>query len=164
MSWYLLIKFLHIIAATITIGGIFSRQLVRGIAKKSAGLTEVASLTAAALRMDRMLIIPSSNVMVLMGIALAVIQKWPLFGFLQGSSQNWLLVSNLLFIVIMAVIFVVIVPHNKKVENTLQIALAKRQVTAELMRDLDNNANNLAHHAEEFLILIVAGLMVFKPF
>jgi len=34
MSWYLVIKYLHIIAVTITTGGMFARQLVRSIAKK----------------------------------------------------------------------------------------------------------------------------------
>jgi uncharacterized membrane protein len=45
MNCYLIVKFLHIIAVTITIGGMFARQLVRGIAKKSDDVKTVASLT-----------------------------------------------------------------------------------------------------------------------
>ena len=35
MNIYLIIKFLHILAVTITVGGMFMRQLVHCIAKKS---------------------------------------------------------------------------------------------------------------------------------
>jgi uncharacterized membrane protein len=79
MNWYLIVKFLHIIAVTITIGGMFVRQLVRGFAKKSDEINVVASLTRVAVRIDRVLVIPWSNIMIVMGIILAVMQKWPHF-------------------------------------------------------------------------------------
>lgn len=164
MNWYLTVKFLHITTAMLTIGGIFARQLVRGLAKKSVDVNEVASLTQAALRMDRTLIIPSSNVMVLMGIILAVMQKWPMFGFLQGASQNWLLVSNVLFVIVMGIIFIIVVPHNKRVDAKLQAALTKGNVTPELMAELEERRNKFAHLVEESLLLVVVALMVFKPF
>src|SRR6188474_3390861 len=125
MNWYLIIKFFHILAVTITIGGMFARQLTRSVAKKSDDITTVASLTRLAVRMDRALVIPWSNVMILMGIILAVMQKWPILGFLQGASQNWLLVSNLLLIVMIVLIPAVFIPHNKKVEALIQNALAE---------------------------------------
>ena len=58
MNWYLVIKFLHIVAVTITIGGMFARQLVRGIAKKSDDLKMVVALTQVAIRIDRAMVIP----------------------------------------------------------------------------------------------------------
>ncbi len=36
--------------------------------------------------------------MVLMRIILAIIQRCPIFGFLQGAPQNWRLVSNILHV------------------------------------------------------------------
>ncbi|MDO8753073.1 MAG: DUF2269 family protein, partial [Anaerolineales bacterium] len=101
MNLYLIIKYLHIIAVTLTIGGMFARQLVRGFAKRSDDVNVVASLIRVTMRMDRVLVIPWSNIMIVMGIILAIMQKWPVFGFLQGSSQNWLLVSNTLLIVML---------------------------------------------------------------
>jgi len=44
MNWYLIVKFLHILALTIAIGGMFAHQLVRSIAKKSDKLNNVISL------------------------------------------------------------------------------------------------------------------------
>ena len=96
MNWYLIVKYLHILAVAITIGGMFARQLVRGFAKRSDDIKTVASLTPVALRIDRTMVIPWSSLIFLLGIILALMQQWPIFGFLQGASQNWLLVSNIL--------------------------------------------------------------------
>ena len=164
MNWYLIIKYLHITAVAITIGGMFARQLIRGIALKSDDIKTVASLTHAAVRMDRAMVIPGSNLMILFGIILAVMQKWPIFGFLQGADRNWLLVSNLLLLVMIVLIPVVFIPHNKKVESLLQAALAEGRVTSELSAALNDRRNILAHRAEEAIVLVVAALMVLKPF
>jgi len=90
--------------------------------------------------------------------------KWPIFGFLQGSSQNWLLVSNVLLVIMMILIAVVFVPHNKKVESILQHAPAEGRVTPELTAALDDNRNKISHFIEEVLVFAVAALMVLKPF
>lgn len=164
MNWYLIIKFLHIIAVTITIGGMFARQLVRGFAKKSDDIKLVASLTQVVVRIDRAMVIPWSNIMIFMGIILAVIQKWPVFGFLQGASQNWLLVSNILLIIMLILIPAVFIPHSKKVESILQTALADGHITSELSAAFNDKKNNLAHYVEEIIVIVVVALMVLKPF
>jgi uncharacterized membrane protein len=164
MNWYLIVKFLHILAVTITTGGMFARQLVRGIAKKSDDVKTVASLTQVATRMDRVMVIPWSNAILVMGIILAVMMKWPIFGFLQGSDKNWLLASNILLIIMLSLIPVVFIPHNKKVEALLQTALKEEHVTPELGAALADKKNQVAHHAEEIIVLVIAALMVLKPF
>lgn len=164
MNWYLLIKYFHIIAVTITVGGMFARQLVRGIAQKSEDVNLVASLTHVAVRMDRAMVIPASNLMIVFGVILAVIQKWPIFGFLQGAPQNWLLVSNLLLVIMIVLIPGVFVPHNRKVEALLKSAQQNGRVTPELSAALSDQKNKLAHYAEELIVLAVAALMVLKPF
>jgi len=164
MNWYLVIKYLHITAVVITIGGMFARQLVRGIALKSDDIKSVVSLTHAAVRMDQAMVIPGSNLMILFGIILAVMQKWPILGFLQGADRNWLLVSNLLLIIMIVLIPGVFIPHNKKVEALLEAAQAEGRVTPELSAALDDRRNIMAHRAEEAIVLVVAALMVLKPF
>ena len=164
MNWYLIVKFLHILAVAITVGGMFARQLVRGLAKKSDDIKTVASLTNVAVRIDRAMVIPWSNAILFMGIILAVIQKWPILGFLKGASQNWLLASNILLIIMLALIPTMFIPHNKKVEPILRSALTEGRVTSELSGALDDKKNKLAHHAEEIIVLVIAALMVLKPF
>ena len=164
MNWYLIVKYFHILAVAITLGGMFARQLVRANARKSDDVKVVASLTHLAVRLDRTMVIPWSNIMILMGIVLAVIQKWPIFGFLQGASQNWLFVSNILLIIMVIIIPAVFIPHNRKVEVLLQAALSDGRITPELTAALDNKVNKFGHLAEEAIILVVAALMVLKPF
>ncbi len=164
MNWYLIIKFFHILAVTITIGGMFARQIIRSIARKSDDVKTVATLTHVVTRLDRVMVIPWSNIIFLMGIILAVMQKWPIFGFLQGSSQNWLLVSNILLIIMLVLIPAVFIPHNKKVESILQTALAKGRITSELTAALNDQKNKVAHHVQEIIVLVITALMVLKPF
>jgi hypothetical protein len=102
--------------------------------------------------------------MIVMGIVLAIMLKWPVFGFLQGATQNWLLVSNILLVFMLTAIFAVFIPHNKKVEGLLQSALAEGHITPELSAALADRVNALAHYAEEVIILVIAALMVLKPF
>jgi uncharacterized membrane protein len=164
MNWYLAIKFLHIVAVTITIGGMFARQLVRAYAKKSDDVNVIASLTRVAVRIDRVMVIPWSNIMIVIGIILAVMLKWPIFGFLQGASQNWLLASNLLLLIGLSTVFTVFLPHNRKLEAILQTALAEGRITPELSTALDDKTVKLAHHVEEIAMIAIAALMVLKPF
>jgi len=164
MNWYLIVKYFHILAVAITLGGMFARQLVRANARKSDDVKVVASLTHLAVRLDRTMVIPWSNIMILMGIVLAVIQKWPIFGFLQGASQNWLFVSNILLIIMVIIIPAVFIPHNRKVEVLLQAALSDGRITPQLTSALDDKVNKLGHLGEEAIILVVAALMVLKPF
>lgn len=164
MNWYLIVKYLHILAVAITIGGMLARQLVRGFATRSADVKTVASLTPVAIRVDRIMVIPWSSIILPLGIILALMQQWPIFGFLQGASQNWLLVSNILLIIMLALIPIVFIPHNKKVESLLQTAQAEGRVTPELSAALNDKKNQRAHQAEEIIVLVIAALMVLKPF
>ena len=102
--------------------------------------------------------------MILMGIVLAIMQKWPIFGFLQGATKNWLLVSNILLAIMIVLIPTIFVPHNKKVEALLQSALSNGGVTTELTSALNDKNNQVAHYVEEVIVLAVAALMVLKPF
>lgn len=164
MNWYLIVKYLHIMAVTITTGGMFARQLVRSMAKKSDDVKTVASLTQVAIRIDRVMVIPWSNAILPFGVVLAIMMKWPIFGFLQGADKNWLLVSNILLIIMLSLIPMVFLPHNKKVEGILQTALKEGRVSPELSATLNDQKNKVAHYAEETIVLVIAALMVLKPF
>ena len=164
MNWYNFFKLLHILAVVVMVGGMFARQLVRGIAKKSKDVKVIESLTQIAMRLDRAMVIPGGNFVLVFGVILALMLKWPIFGFLQGASQNWLLVSNILLILTMVLVGAVFIPYNKKLESIIQAALAEGQVTPELTAALNNQTNQLSHYAEEAVVLIIAALMVLKPF
>jgi hypothetical protein len=50
------------------------------------------------------------------------------------------------------------------VVSLLQTALTEGRVTPELSAALNDKKNQVAHHAEEIIILVIAALMVLKPF
>jgi hypothetical protein len=164
MSWIIFVKYLHIIAAMMMIGGGFARQLVRGIARKSDDIHQIAFLTQAAGRIDRLMVIPGSDLVILFGIILAIVLKQPILGFLQGSARNWLLVANLLVIAILVLVFAIFVPSNRRLEPIIQSALAEGSVTPELRDALNDKVVKWAHHFEEAAGIVIVALMVFKPF
>ena len=164
MNWYLAIKFCHIIAVIMMIGGVFARQLLRGVAKKTDEVKLVASLTLVAKRLDTIMVIPGSNATMILGILLALIARLPIFGFLQGASQNWLMGSNILLVSSLVLVFSRFVPYNKKLDPILKAALAEGRITSELRAALDDKNVAIAHHFEEAAILVITALMVLKPF
>lgn len=122
MNWYIVLKFLHIISVIMFVGGLFARQLVRSHAKKTDDIKMFAALNFAAGRIESTLVIPGSAAALVLGIILALIGGVPIFGFLQGGSQNWLLVSNILLIGSLVIVPTVFIPRGKKFDPVLQAA------------------------------------------
>jgi hypothetical protein len=164
MSWYIFVKFLHIFSAIWFVGGLFARQLVRQVARKADDVQLFATLSQAAGKIEAVMVIPGSMAVFLIGVILALIGGYPIFGFLQGASQNWLLVANILLVIAMGLVPTVFVPRGKKFEPVLQSALAEGHVTAELRAAMDDPVVKLAHLYEQVSVIVVVALMVFKPF
>jgi uncharacterized membrane protein len=164
MNWYLVVKFLHIAAVILCVGGIFGRQLVRQSMKKARDIRAFATLDEAAGRIERIMVIPGTSAILVFGIILALMGSMPMLGFLQGASQNWLLVSNVLLLGIMAIVPTILVPRGKKFEPILQEALAQNEITPQLRGAMDDKLVRMAHLYEEAAVIIIAALMVLKPF
>ncbi len=88
---------------------------------------------------------------------------WPVLGFLQGATNNWLLLSKIVVIAILVVVFGIFVPGNRKLEPLIQAAQEQGQVTPELRQALDNKVIKWAHFFEEAAVIAIIALMVFKP-
>lgn len=164
MHWYTVVKFLHIVAVVWGGGGLFARQLLSAQAKKATDIQSLAGFVRAAGKMDTAMVIPGMTAMFLLGIVVALIGGVPILGFLQGASQNWLLAANILLIGIFVLIPTVLVPRSRGFDPILQAAVAKGQITPELRAALDDNAVRLAHWYEEGALIVIAALMVLKPF
>ena len=164
MSWYTFIKFLHVFSAIWFAGGLFARQRVRQVARKAEDVQLFANLSQAAGRIESAMVIPGSMAVFVIGVILALIAGYPILGFLQGASQNWLLVANILLITAMGLVPTVFLPRGKKFEPVLQGALAKGRVTPELRLAMDDPVVKLAHLYEQVAVIVVVALMVLKPF
>jgi uncharacterized membrane protein len=98
MSVYLVIRFLHIVSAILLVGGVFARQLVRQRAKREEDPRSLAEGFRIAEPIEKFMVIPGSFLAVTFGVVLALWSGAPIFGFLQGASHNWLLLSNVLIL------------------------------------------------------------------
>ncbi len=164
MSWYFVIRFLHITSAIVFIGGIFARQLVRSMANKTDDIRIFAALSQAAGQIENFMVIPGNLAVILFGIPLALMTGAPIFGFLQGASRNWLLVSNILLIFGLLMVPLVFVPRGKKFDRVLKEALVEERITPELRAELNDKVIRFLHIAEIVLLVFIVVLMVFKPF
>jgi uncharacterized membrane protein len=164
MSFFLLVRFLHIVSAMWFIGGILARQIVRAYAKRTDDVQRFATLTEAAKRIESTMVIPGNFAVIIFGIILALITGAPILGFLQGTPRNWLLASNILLIIGFFNVPLIFLPHRKKLDLVLNDALAKGQMTPELRLHINDNTVRIAHWFELVAMAVVVFLMVFKPF
>jgi uncharacterized membrane protein len=164
MHWYIVVKLLHIVAVIVCVGGLFARQLVRQYAKTVNDIHLLAALSQASGKIDSAMVIPGMTAIMVFGVFLALIGGSPILGFLQGASQNWLLVANVLLVGILATIPTVLVPRGRKFEPILEAALAKGEITLELRAAMNDIATKLAHWYEEVALIAIVALMVLKPF
>jgi uncharacterized membrane protein len=158
------VKFLHIVAVIVCVGGLFARQIVRRHARKMNDVQLFATFSQAAGKIENAMVIPGMLAILVVGVILALISGFPILGFLQGASQNWLLTANILLIGIMIIIPAVFIPRGKKFEPILQAAIAQGQITDELRSAMDDPVVKLAHWYEEVALIVIVLLMVLKPF
>lgn len=159
-----ILKILHILTAIAMISGVVGREYARRQAHRAADLKIFQELSLLAGRFEDTLVRQGSLLTVLFGVILAVRQDWPIFGFLQGSPINWLLVCNLLLISIILIIIFVFLPRGKVYEELLRDATAKGEITTELSLSFDDPVVRLGHMWELVCLLIIVALMVAKPF
>ena len=164
MNSYLLLKYLHELAAFWFVTGIAGRQLVRHLARCERDVQRFALLTQVAGRFESLMVIPGNLLVIVLGVLLAWCGGWPILGFLQGADANWLLVSNLLLLVGLVLVPLVYVPRGKVFGQALQEALAAGEVTKRLTAILQDPVVKWAHQSEYAALLLILVLMVFKPF
>jgi uncharacterized membrane protein len=163
MFGYLLVRFLHIGSAILLVGGIMARQLARSRTKRAAHPAALVAMFQAADPIERYMVMPGSFGVIVFGVAWALLTGAPLFGFLQGASRNWLLVSNVLVLLIALLVPLVFIPRGKVFDRLLQEAVEQGRITPALRASLDDPVVGLSHGFELAAVLLVFVLMVFKP-
>ena len=165
MNLYLLMKLMHVLAAFWMISGVVGRGLTFWQAGKARDVHAIRALLQISEFCERYAVIPVSVVVLVFGLIITWMQKWPRFGFLQGSPTNWLLVSFLLFVGISAFIAPLgLIARRKERERALDEALAQGTVTLRLLAALHDKVVIWFRIVELIVLLIIIVLMVTKPF
>ena len=165
MNLYLTMKLLHVLAAFWFISGIIGRDFAFWRAGRATNVQAAHALLQISDFFERYAVIPVSMGVFLFGLIITLLQGWPLFGFMQGSSSNWLLVSFLLFLGIsLAIGPLKLVPRRKERERALEEALAQETMTLRLMAALNDKVVFRFRVIELIALVIIIVLMVMKPF
>jgi uncharacterized membrane protein len=164
MSFVVVFKYLHIMTALWMVAGGLGRNFTQRKAVQSQDIHTTATLVQLMGFFDRRMVIPGSSMVLLLGLLTAWVQGWPILGFLQGGSVNWVLASILIYLSIMAVVFTILVPHGKVFEAALQDAVAQGQVTSRLTAAFNDQAVAFGHNYELAALAVIVFLMVAKPF
>ena len=165
MSWFILfIKLLHIVGGLLLVAGLIGRGIIRVQAGKAKNIHDFELLLQTAGWFESRLVIPSSNLVLLLGLVSAWLRGWPILGFLQGASSNWLLVSTVLYLTMVPMIIFIFIPRGKRFEAAFQVALAQGELTTELRERFEDKVVHIAHWVEIIVLAAVLYLMVMKPF
>lgn len=165
MNIYIIMKLLHVLAAFWMISGVVGRDFTFWQAGRATSVQAVRALLQVSDFFERWAVIPFSVVVLLFGLIITWMQGWPLFGFLQGATSNWLLVSSILFVGISAVIAPLrLIARRRQRTRALEEALAQGIITPELTAALHDRVVNRFRMVELILLLVIIILMVTKPF
>ena len=165
MTLYMFMKLLHVLAAFWLISGVVGRGLAFWQAGRSKDVHAVHALLQISEFFERYAVIPISVAVLVFGLIVTWMQKWPLFGFLQRSPSNWLLVSFILFVGISALIGPLgLAARRKERERALKEALAQESITLRLLAALHDNVVIRFRIVEFIVLVLIIVLMVTKPF
>jgi uncharacterized membrane protein len=114
MSLALFVKFLHVVSAILFVAGIIGRAATYRQSARAGEIHATYSLLQASEFFERRLVIPGSMAVLFTGVLLALIQGWPMFGFLQNARTNWLLISIVLFLATVPAIPLYLIPRRKQ--------------------------------------------------
>lgn len=165
MNLYLFMKLLHVLAAFWLISGVVGRDVAFWRAGKAISVHAVQALLQISDFFERYAVIPVSLAVLVFGLVVTWMQRWPLFGFLQGAEANWLLVSSVLFLGISAVIGPLkLASRRQERARALEEALAQGVITPRLQGALSDRVVHRFRAVELTLLVVIVILMVTKPF
>ena len=165
MNLYVFMKLLHVLAAFWFLSGLVGRDFAFWRAGKATSVQAVQALLQISDFFERYAVIPVSMAVFLFGLIVTFMQKWPLFGFLQGSPINWLLLSFILFLGIsLAIGPLRLVPRRKQRSKALEEALVQKTITPELTATLNDPVVLRFRAIELGIVVLIIILMVTKPF
>jgi uncharacterized membrane protein len=165
MNLYILMKLLHVLAAFWFISGVIGRNFAFWQAGRATNVQAVHALLQVSEFFERYAVIPVASAVLVFGLVITFLQRWPLFGFLQGSSSDWLLVSFILFVGgSLAIIPLRLVVRRKERTRAVEKALVQGTITPELTAALNDKVVIRFRAVELIVLVIIIILMVTKPF
>ncbi len=150
----------HVVSAFWVVAGIVGRDVTLSRARRARDVRDVATIADVAGRFDRLLVIPGSMAVLVLGLA----SVWAEHLDVTASGNRWALAALVLYLSIMPFIPLVLVPKGKVFDAALADAVAQGEITPGLRSSLDDPLTRVARTYEWIAIALVVVLMVVKPF
>ena len=155
---------LHMLSAGWFASGLVGRSVAWRHGRAAGNAATAIALLTLSDHFERLMVIPGSMAVLIFGLLAAWWGGWPIFGFLAGDDENWLLVSLVLYLSPVPFIPLYLAPRRKLRNRLLEQARADRTLSAELTAALNDRGVAVYRRAEYIVILAVTTLMVTKPF
>jgi hypothetical protein len=159
-----LLVVLHVFSTVATAGGVIGRNICSSQLARAEDLKTFLVLSDLTGRFELALVRPFSLLLFGSGVLLALLEGYPLFGFLQGGAVNWLLASNLLVLSIIGLIVFIFIPRDKVYAAALEESKTRGEITPALRATFSDPVLVWGHRWENFAGLAVIFLMIVKPF
>ena len=151
MDRYELLKFVHIAAAMIWIGGAVTLQFVAHLARRAADAHRMVALTRDAEWIGKRVYTPAALAVILIGFVLVWDGPWTL-------GMDWIWMSLILFAVSFALGIAVLTPESVRIGKQIEAEGAESAgVQARISRILNLGRLDL------LLLFLIVLLMVTKP-
>ena len=160
----MIVRLLHILLAFWFIAGLLGRNLTFRQAGRAVEVGVATALLRASEVFERLMVRPGSSAVLALGLFTAWLQGQPIFGFLQGATTNWLLISLVLSLGGVPLVVLVLIPRSKVRARAVAGALSAGIVTPELRAALTDRAVIASRNAELLIVAAIVVLMALKPF
>lgn len=164
MTAAVFMKLLHILMAFLMVTGVMGRDLTFLRARSAGTLDATLALLHLSEFFERRMVIPGAILVFFFGLATALLQRWPILGFLQGGSVNWVLVSLMLFLLVQLFLVPELARRSRQRKHALDVAITSGTLTPELRAALNDPTVARLRTIELALIGMIIVLMVLKPF
>jgi type VI protein secretion system component VasK len=151
---------LHVAVAFWFVAGLLGRNLTMAKARSTADLGLLEELIGLSGRFERLMVIPGSFAVLVLGLLAAWAEGQPL----AGTDDWWMLTSLILFVALALLVPTVFLPRGRIFERALEDAKAGAEITPELRAALRDPAVRNARATELLVVAVVVTLMVTKPF
>ncbi|MEO5616504.1 MAG: DUF2269 family protein [Candidatus Eisenbacteria bacterium] len=164
MTLSALAVWIHVLIVFWLVAGILARDRCYERAARTDDLQRLDWLIEMGGHFERSMVRPATFAVLVAGLIAAWARGWPILGFLQGGSSNWVLASLLIYLSIIPVIFFVFIPRGRVFRAALDEAKGLGHVTPRLKAALGDRAVAAARTYELLMIGAITALMVTRSF
>jgi len=160
------LRLVHALTGILLVSGLLGRAVALARAERAAraaDLPAVRTLLEASGVFER-IVIPSSALVLVLGLLTAWRAEAPLLGTLEGGTANWLLVSLVLYLGTFPLVPLVFLPRGRRFGAALDEATSLGRVTPTLVAAFGDPLTRAAHLYEFVAVGTVLMLMLAKPF